>query len=96
MKIFQGIPVFPGVVIGKAFVQETEGFRIPEQFIDAGALEAEIRRFRTAVDLARDEIAVNRESTRGALGQTFADIFEAQIQLLLDPRILNETEELIR
>ncbi|MDR1141291.1 MAG: phosphoenolpyruvate--protein phosphotransferase [Planctomycetaceae bacterium] len=96
MKIFQGIPVSPGIVIGKAFVQEAEGFRIPEQFVDAGALESEIRRFQTAVDHARDEIAVNREATRGALGQTFADIFEAQIQLLLDPHILNDTEELIR
>ncbi|MDR1268063.1 MAG: phosphoenolpyruvate--protein phosphotransferase [Planctomycetaceae bacterium] len=96
MKIFQGIPVSPGIVIGKAFVQEAEGFRIPEQFVDAGALESEIRRFRAAVDHARDEIAVNREATRGALGQTFADIFEAQIQLLLDPHILNDTEELIR
>ncbi|MDR2438897.1 MAG: phosphoenolpyruvate--protein phosphotransferase [Planctomycetaceae bacterium] len=96
MKIFQGIPVFPGVVTGKAFVQEAEGFRIPEQFVDAGALETEIRRFRIAVDLAKDEIVINREATRNALGQTFADIFEAQIQLLLDPRILNNTEELIR
>ncbi|MDR0338250.1 MAG: phosphoenolpyruvate--protein phosphotransferase [Planctomycetaceae bacterium] len=96
MKIFQGIPVSPGIVIGKAFVQEAEGFRIPEQFVDAGALETEIRRFRTAVDLAKDEIVINREATRGALGQTFADIFEAQIQLLLDPHILNDTEELIR
>lgn len=96
MRIVQGLPVFPGIVIGKVFVQETEGFRIPEQFIVDGTFESEIRRFHTAVGLARDEIVVNRDSTKGALGQTFADIFEAQLQLLLDPLVLGEIEDWIR
>ncbi len=96
MNTVHGIPASSGIAIGKAFVQGTEGFRIPEQFIDAGAFEAEVRRFHAAVDLAKEEIAVNRDSTRGALGQTFADIFEAQLQILLDPTLLGDIEGLIR
>ena len=96
MKTIFGIPVSPGIAIGKAFVQATEGFRIPEQTISAEAFEAEVRRFQVAVQLAKEEIIVNRESTRLALGQTFADIFEAQLQILMEPAMHEEMESLIR
>lgn len=96
MKVVHGIPVSPGIIFGEAFVQETEGFRIPKQFVDAGAFEAEIRRFHGALEQAQNEIILNRDSTRSALGQTFADIFEAQLQLLLEPKLTSSTEELIR
>ncbi|MCL2005579.1 MAG: phosphoenolpyruvate--protein phosphotransferase [Planctomycetaceae bacterium] len=96
MKTVFGIPVSTGIAIGKAFVQATEGFRIPEQTIPANAFEAEIKRFQTALQFAKDEIIVNRESTKIALGQTFADIFEAQLQILMEPAFQGEMEALIR
>jgi len=96
MKTIFGIPVSPGIAIGKAFVQAAEGFRIPEQTIPVDAYEYEIRRFQTAVRLAKEEIIVNRESTKVALGQTFADIFEAQLQILMEPSLQGEMESLIR
>jgi len=96
MKTIFGIPVSPGIAIGKAFVQAAEGFRIPAQTISADAYEAEIRRFQTAVQLAKEEIIVNRESTKVALGQTFADIFEAQLAILMEPALQGEMESLIR
>ncbi len=75
---------------------ETEGFRVPEQTILTEAIDAELRRLHRATDDAKDEIIVNRESTRKALGATFADIFEAQLQILLEPKLLGEFEEQIR
>ena len=96
MKTIFGIPVSPGIAVGQAFVQATEGFRIPEQTIKVDAFEAEIRRFHGAVRLAKEEIVVNRESTKTALGQAFADIFEAQLQILAEPQIQGEMESLIR
>ena len=96
MKTFFGIPVSPGIAIGKAFVQATEGFRIPEHTIKADAFETEVRRFQNAVHLAQEEIIVNREATKLALGPTFADIFEAQLQILAEPALLGEMESLIR
>lgn len=96
MKTVSGIAVSGGIAVGEAFVQETEGFRIPKQFVDSKTLESEVRRLHAAVSLARDEIIVNRDSTKVALGQTFADIFEAQLQILLDAKLLGSIESLIR
>ena len=96
MKTIFGIPVSPGIAIGKAFVQATEGFRIPEQTIKPDAVDAEIRRFHLAAHLAKEEIIANREFTKDALGQTFSDIFEAQLQILIDPGFQGEMENLIR
>lgn len=86
----------PGIAVGKAFVQVAEGFRIPEQIISADASESEIQRFQTAVQLAKEEIIVNREATKTALGTIFADIFEAQLQILMEPQIQGQMETLIR
>ena len=96
MKTIFGIPASPGIAIGKAFVQATEGFRIPEQTISTNAADAEIRRFHNAVNLAQEDIVANRESTKAALGQTFADIFEAQLQILMEPVLQEEIESHIR
>lgn len=95
MKSFFGIPVSPGIVIGKAFVQETEGFRIPQHFIDETALETEAARFHAAVKQAEEEIASNRDAAHNVLGKNFADIFEAQLAILLDPKLFGEVETLI-
>ena len=96
MKLISGYSVSQGVAIGEAFVMETEGFRVPQQTIRSDAADAEWRRLRRAIDAAAEEIAVNRESTREALGQTFADIFEAQFQILQELKSRGEFEEQIR
>ncbi|MDR3183214.1 MAG: phosphoenolpyruvate--protein phosphotransferase [Planctomycetaceae bacterium] len=96
MRTLFGIPVSPGIAIGKAFVLAAEGFRIPEQTVSSSACESELQRFRHAVEIAKEEIVVNRESTKTALGQAFADIFEVQLQLLMEPKLLGEMEDLIR
>ncbi|MDR0871029.1 MAG: phosphoenolpyruvate--protein phosphotransferase [Planctomycetaceae bacterium] len=96
MKTFFGIPASAGIAIGRAFVQETEGFRIPQHFIDESSLETEVGRFHAAVGHAKEEIETNRDSTKQTLGQSFADIFAAQLAVLFDPKLLEEIEGLIR
>ncbi|MDR2169092.1 MAG: phosphoenolpyruvate--protein phosphotransferase [Planctomycetaceae bacterium] len=104
MKTVSGIPVFNGdaisnahgVVIGKVFVQESERLGVAERTIPQDKIEDEIKRYRIAVNDARAEIESNRDTTSESLGQNLADIFEAQILILQDPRLLRETENLIR
>ncbi|MDR2643527.1 MAG: phosphoenolpyruvate--protein phosphotransferase [Planctomycetaceae bacterium] len=104
MKTVSGIPVFNGdvigntrgIVIGKVFVQESERLNVEERTIPSEKIEEEIERYKTAVNATRNEIASNRDMTLESLGQNLAGIFEAQILILQDPRLLRETENLIR
>ncbi len=42
MEIKRGIPVSPGVAIGPALVVDTEGFRIPQRFIEKKQRKEEV------------------------------------------------------
>ena len=95
MLKLQGTAVSPGVAIGDAFVMGAEGFRIPKHFVLKDAVEDELRRFQNALKTASDEIALNRDSVARELGQKYADIFEAHIQILCDPKLVGEIEDLI-
>jgi phosphotransferase system enzyme I (PtsI) len=92
----QGIAVSPGVAIGDAFVMGAEGFRIPKHFVLKDAVDEELRRFRGALQSAEAEIAQNRDSVAQELGPKYADIFQAHIQILCDPKLVGEIEDLVR
>ena len=92
----QGTSVSPGVAIGDAFVMGAEGFRIPKHFVLKDAVDDELRRFQNALQNAEAEIAQNRDSVARELGSKYADIFEAHIQILCDPKLVGEIEDLIR
>ncbi|MDR1479352.1 MAG: phosphoenolpyruvate--protein phosphotransferase [Planctomycetaceae bacterium] len=103
MKTVSGIPVFNGdaignthgIAIGKVFVQESERLNVGERTILPEQIDEEIERYKLAVNASYDEIASNRDNVLGSLGQNFADIFEAQILILQDPRMLREIKNLI-
>lgn len=96
MLKLQGIAVSPGVAIGEALVMDHEGFRIPHRFVSRDAVEAEIERLDKAMALAVEEVARNRDAVAEKLGKQYAAIFEAHLQMLRDPRLRSEVEELIR
>ena len=96
MLKFQGIAVSSGVAIGEAFVMGSEGFRIPKHFVRKDAVDEELRRFQDALRIAEEEITQNRNSIARELGSKYADIFEAHIQILCDPKLVGEIEGLIR
>ncbi len=96
MQKLQGIPVSPGVAIGEALVMGSEGFRIPRRFVERDAVEAELERFEKAVQASKEEILRNREQVREKLGDEYAAIFDAHLQMLLDRRLHDEVVEMIR
>ena len=78
MEIKRGIPVSPGVAIGPALVLDTEGFRIPQRFIEGDRAEAEILRLHEALQA-------------GALGTTLT---ASQGLLLMIPNMYKTAGEL--
>src|SRR5262245_30024711 len=96
MIVKHGIAVSSGVAIGPALVYGAESFRIPRRFVRIDAVDAEIVRFRCALENVCREIASNEELASKLLGQQYGAIFSAHLQLARDPKLIHEIEELIR
>jgi phosphotransferase system enzyme I (PtsI) len=95
MQVLQGIAVSPGVAIGEALVIDNEGFRIPRRFVSRDAVEVELARLRNSVESVASEISQNRDAVSEQLGEHYGAIFSAHLQMLRDPRLQDELEELI-
>lgn len=96
MLKLKGIAVSPGVAIGEALVMDLEGFRIPRRFLTREAVEPEIERLDKAVNAAAADIERHRDTISSELGRQYGAIFEAHLQMLRDPRLRGELEEMIR
>lgn len=96
MERLQGIAVSPGIAIGEALVLDNEGFRIPRRFLPRDAVDEELERLHRAFDAAIAEVEHNRQRVADQLGDDYAAIFSAHIQMLRDRRLHEEIEEMIR
>ncbi len=96
MQRLQGIAVSPGVAIGEAVIFGNEGFRISRRFLSRNAVNDEIRRLDEAIAAAAKEIDVNRQRVAEQLGDEYAAIFSAHLQMLQDPKLRDELDQMIR
>ncbi len=96
MQILDGIAVSPGIAIGEALVIDNEGFRIPEHFVERDAVEDELERLDSAIAAVAKEIERNRDSIAQQLGDQYGAIFSAHLQMLRDPKLHREVEQLVR
>jgi phosphotransferase system enzyme I (PtsI) len=96
MQKLQGIAVSPGIAIGEALVMDNEGFRIPRRFVARDAVDDELERLEKAIAAASAEISGHREAIAKELGEKYAAIFEAHLQMLQDARLRGELEDMIR
>ncbi|HEY2250059.1 MAG TPA: phosphoenolpyruvate--protein phosphotransferase [Planctomycetaceae bacterium] len=96
MEVRRGIAVAPGVAIGPALVLGSEDFRIPQRFIRADAVDTELARFQAALTAAVAEISGHEELAAARLGKQYGDIFAAHRQLVQDPKLVKDIDELIR
>ena len=72
MKLLQGIPVSPGVVIGRAMVLEKSLHRVPFLILEADRIPAELETFNTALEGARARVKQDRDQLEGAVQVKFA------------------------
>ncbi|MDQ7052999.1 MAG: phosphoenolpyruvate--protein phosphotransferase [candidate division KSB1 bacterium] len=93
---FKGIPVSPGVAIGKAFVLSGETVKIEIEQVPAKDVDKEIRRFEDALEKTREELKAATSTTRSRIGSENAKIFEMHNLVLDDPVLKQETIQKIR
>ncbi|NNL76392.1 MAG: phosphoenolpyruvate--protein phosphotransferase [Desulfobacterales bacterium] len=89
-KIIKGINASPGICIGKAYLVDTEGVDVVEKYyIQGKQLQQEIKRFKTAVKKAKDEIHTIINNSPEELQR--AHILETHIALLKDKMLYGKT-----
>jgi phosphotransferase system enzyme I (PtsI) len=91
-----GISAAPGVGIGRAFVYKKGAPTITRRRIGASQVEAEIERFLYTLHLAGDEIRRIRRMVAAEQGEELAQIFDAQLAMLEDIHIKEQTQQWIR
>jgi len=96
MLELQGIPVSPGIAIGPTLVLDLDGYRIPKKILAATEVSEEFNRLRTAVTAVAKQLESQRKATSQVAGDTTADIFAAQLQMLHDPRLQAELGRRVR
>ncbi|MSR40570.1 MAG: phosphoenolpyruvate--protein phosphotransferase [Phycisphaerales bacterium] len=96
MQSVKGIPVSPGIVMGRAIVLGHAETHVPRREIEADAIEAEVARLDDALRAAVDELGVLRDRTEAQIGRDAAKIFGFHLGLLQDPTLLAPMRARIR
>jgi phosphotransferase system enzyme I (PtsI) len=93
--VLRGIGGSPGICIGKAYLMDKEGVDVvPKYTLGKGQLEAEKKRFKTAVKKAVDELKKIIGDTAEELREN-AKILETHVVLLKDKMLYGRTIETI-
>ncbi len=95
-RIVEGVGVAPGIVIGPALSFVGETYRVSEERVDDDEAEAEIRRFEQAVKRGERELNKIASLARDKLGESSAEIFQAQTLILRDAALHADVKCLIR
>ena len=91
-----GVGASEGVAVGPAFVH-TPGELEPErEKISEGAVEAELERYRRAVEAVAARLSETSERLSGSGSEEEAAIFEAHVELAEDPELSSGVEERVR
>lgn len=98
-RVVEGVGVAPGIAIGPALVFASPSFRAEreeDERVDAARAEDEVGRFERAVRRSLRELNKITTFAREKLGESSADIFQAQVLVLQDPVLHAEVGALIR
>lgn len=93
--MLKGIPVSPGIVIGRVFVLDDERQRIPRRGIVAGAARAEQKRLDEALEKSREELAGVRAQAEVQMGAEAAKIFHFHQGMLSDKAVVGPMREMV-
>ncbi len=97
METLKGIPVSPGVAIGRASVFISEDyFNVPSRAIIAEQVPREIARFEDALTQTRAEILGIRKKISSQIGRENSDIFNAHLMILEDRTLIEDVFSLIK
>ena len=94
--ILFGIPGSPGIAHGTVFRFLHQDVEVPSYQINESERESELDRFKTAVDITRDQITQIRKAVSSNLGEKEAGIFDAHLLVLEDQALFDDINKEIQ
>jgi len=95
-QIIEGIPASPGIVVGTAFILDTERPHVEQEPVSAEDIEEEIGCFISAVEDTKKELVRLRSNLEEQLGETHAMIFDPHLMILEDSMVIDGTVRRIK
>jgi phosphoenolpyruvate-protein phosphotransferase (PTS system enzyme I) len=95
MQMIKGIPVSPGIIIGRIFVLDDERQRIPRRTVGSDAVLAEQKRLDGALEASRRELDEVRRTAEAQMGTETAKIFAFHQGMLQDRALIGPMREMI-
>lgn len=95
-QTIQAIAVSPGIAIGRVMRVRPYNRLLEPELQKIDDVEAEVRRYRAAVEATRAELTALQEQVRSKLNSSDADIFEAHLLLVDDRTLTAQVEKNIR
>ena len=91
MEKLKGIPVSPGVAMGKAHVMRSDvSFNIPPRSVAQDDIPKEIAKFEDALTRTRAEVLGIRKKISTQIGREHSDIFNAHLMILEDRTLIED------
>jgi phosphoenolpyruvate-protein phosphotransferase (PTS system enzyme I) len=92
----RGLPASPGIAVGPVHLLRWEVPMVRHRAIEESAIPAEMTRFSDSVERAKDRLRQVRARAERKAGPKEAEIFDVQLAILDDIKVLEEVEEFIR
>ena len=94
--MLSGIAAAPGVGMGRAYIHRKGATIISRRRINTSQVDAEIERFLNTLHMAGDDIRRIRRMVASEQGEELAQIFDAQLAMIEDVQIKEQTQQWIR
>ena len=91
-----GIPASPGIIVGPVHLLRWEVPDVATRIIGDDLIPAELERYRSAVEAAKERLVQVRDRAAAHAGPEEAAIFDVQIHMLDDRDLANQVESYIR
>ncbi len=91
-----GVSAAPGIVIGPAFVLNSQTLSVPDVRVASDDVGKEVAKLKDALDATREELEEIKSRIASQLGEDHARIFDAHLLILDDVMVVDDTEVLIR
>src|SRR3989339_4038 len=95
-KVYKGIAVSSGVVIGRPLVLPDQEMLVIKKVVSEDKITEEVIRFNAALEKTRVEIKAMHSKVKKEIGGKHSNIFEAHLMILGDPMLTTDVEKHIK